>query len=167
MHTYQMLRQYQSKGAHPLRDDLPRPQQMYAMPGHLARRFQQLAVACFHKQVERCGHDLTPVQFASLVAIHDDPGLDQATLASRIAYDRATIGGVVDRLVRKGLVDRKVSQTDRRARVLAVTGLGQSMLKEVAPAVAHAQRDIFNGLSESEAAKLLQLLRKAIEANAS
>ena len=29
------------------------------MPGHLARRFQQIAVAVFLAEVERAGHDLT------------------------------------------------------------------------------------------------------------
>ena len=72
------------------------------MPGHLARRFQQIAVAVFLAEVEEAGYDLTPVQYAALAAVSTNPGIDQVTLAGLIAYDRTTITGVVDRLVQKG-----------------------------------------------------------------
>src|SRR5262249_19458275 len=75
------------------------------MPGHLARRFQQIAVAVFLAEVGEAGFDLTPVQYAALATIKANPGLDQVTLAGLIAYDRTTITGVVDRLVQKGLAE--------------------------------------------------------------
>ena len=78
-------------------------------PGHLARRFQQIAVAVFHAAVEDAGYDLTPVQYAALTTVGMQPGIDQATLAGLIAYDRTTITGVVDRLVQKGLVVRQAT----------------------------------------------------------
>ena len=74
------------------------------MPGHLARRFQQIAVAVFLAEVGEAGFDLTPVQYAALSAIRTKPGIDQVTLAGLIAYDRTTITGVVDRLAQKGLL---------------------------------------------------------------
>ena len=64
------------------------------MLGHLARRFQQIAVAVFLAEVEGAGFDLTPVQYAALAAIKINPGIDQVTLAGLIAYDRTTITGV-------------------------------------------------------------------------
>src|SRR3954447_8242579 len=79
------------------------------MPGHLARRFQQIAVAVFHAEVGEAGYDLTPVQYAALTAVRTNQGIDQATLAGLIAYDRTTIGGVVDRLVQKGWMARNPS----------------------------------------------------------
>ena len=72
------------------------------MPGHLARRFQQIAVALFLTETEAAGIDLTPVQYAALLVIKERRGIDQITLSGAIAYDRATIVGVVDRLARKG-----------------------------------------------------------------
>ena len=55
------------------------------MPGHLARRFQQIAVAVFLAEVEGAGFDLTPVQYAALAAIKLNPGIDQVTRAGLIA----------------------------------------------------------------------------------
>lgn len=133
-------------------------------PGHLARRFQQIAVAVFHAEVERAGHDLTPVQYAALATIRSRPGIDQATLAGLIAYDRTTITGVVDRLVQKGLLVRQANSRDRRARALQITNEGRRILRGIEPAVEAAQRILLRGLSPDEADQFLKLLRKAIAA---
>ncbi len=132
-------------------------------PGHLARRFQQIAVAVFHAAVEEGGYDLTPVQYAALTTVGTQSGIDQATLAGLIAYDRTTITGVVDRLVQKGLVVRQAGK-DRRAHALRITNEGRQTLDGIEPAVEAAQRMILRGLSKAEAATLMQLLRKAIAA---
>jgi DNA-binding MarR family transcriptional regulator len=134
------------------------------MPGHLARRFQQIAVAVFLAEVEQAGFDLTPVQYAALAAISSNPGIDQITLAGLIAYDRTTITGVIDRLVQKGLVLRQASIRDRRARELAITDDGQRTLQAITPAVEAAQRIMLRGLSEPEQQQLMRLLKKAIAA---
>lgn len=134
------------------------------MPGHLARRFQQIAVAIFHAEVEEAGYDLTPVQYAALAALEHNPGIDQATLAGLIAYDRTTITGVIDRLVQKGLLLRLASPRDRRANVLELTDDGHRVLQGVVPAVEAAQAVMLRGLTAEEAAEFLRLFRKAISA---
>lgn len=134
------------------------------MPGHLARRFQQIAVAVFHAEAEAAGYDLTPVQYAALTAISANPSIDQVTLAGLIAYDRTTITGVVDRLVQKGLLERRASKRDRRARELQITEAGRETLYGITPAVEAAQRIMLRGLTEEESGELLRLLRKAIAA---
>ena len=133
-------------------------------PGHLARRFQQIAVAVFHAEVGAVGSDLTPVQYAALAEVAGHPGTDQATLAGRIALDRATITGVVDRLEKKGYLGREVKDEDRRARVLRITDEGRRVLDAIEPAVEAAQRAMLAGLDEAEAAEFMRLLAKAIAA---
>lgn len=137
--------------------------QLRDMPGHLARRFQQIAVAIFHAEVSETGYDLTPVQYAALVVLSENPGIDQATLAGLIAYDRTTIGGVTDRLVQKGFVERQISDRDRRARTLRVTDAGLEAMNAATPAVEAAQRTMLRGLTAEEAEEFLRLLGKAIE----
>jgi DNA-binding MarR family transcriptional regulator len=134
------------------------------MPGHLVRRFQQIAVAVFLSEVEDAGFDLTPVQYAVLAAIRTNPGADQVTLAGVIAYDRTTITGVVDRLVQKGLLVRRASPRDRRARELHITETGEKTLRLVTPAVEQAQKIMLRGLTDAEAMEFMRLLRKAIAA---
>lgn len=133
-------------------------------PGHLIRRLQQIAVAVFHSEVEAAGFDITPVQFAALSRVGTHPGIDQATLAGLIAYDRTTIAGVVDRLVTKGFLSREISASDRRARVLHMTETGRAALERLTPAVEHAQTVMLSGLDEAETEDFLRLLKKATDA---
>lgn len=137
---------------------------LYEMPGHLVRRLHQISTALFAARMAEAGIDLTSVQFAALVAVRGNPGIDQATLAGLIAYDRVTIGGVVDRLVAKGLLVREVSPRDRRARVLELSEAGQELLVRAMPAVALVQDDILEGLPAAERDGFVVLLRRATEA---
>lgn len=136
------------------------------MAGHLIRRLHQQSAQVFQQRMQAAGLDLTPVQFAALDAVSAEPGMDQATLAARIAYDRATIGGVVDRLAAKGLLHRAVSRADRRARVLALTEAGAALLAAARPRVLALQADILGPLDPAEGAALLALVRKALGGDA-
>jgi MarR family transcriptional regulator, temperature-dependent positive regulator of motility len=134
------------------------------MPGHWARRFQQIAVAAFQAEMDAIGCDITPVQYVALEAIALTPSIDQATLAGEIAFDRTTITGVIDRLERKGLISRAINAKDRRARELEITSLGKTFLKKIRPGVDRAQRQMTRGLTGNEAAELLRLMQTAVEA---
>lgn len=136
---------------------------IYDMPGHLIRRLNQASIAIFDNKMRARGYDLTPVQFAALTKIAHDPGVDQASLAQAIAYDRVTIGGVIDRLEQKGLVRRTIDQRDRRARRLTLLPKGAHVLAAVRPIVNDLQNDILAGLSAEETALLCRLLRKALD----
>lgn len=138
--------------------------QIYSMPGHLIRRLHQISSSVFAEGMRAHGHDLTSPQFAALALLHDNPGIDQATLAGLIAQDRPTIGGVVDRLVAKGLVERRVSAEDRRARILMLTPAGAQLLARLLPIVTALQADILPGLSPAERAEFLRLARKVTKA---
>jgi DNA-binding MarR family transcriptional regulator len=138
--------------------------EIYEMPGHLVRRLNQAAVSVFMDETGKKGFDLTPVQYAALSAIEAKPGMDQATLASRIAYDRVTIGGVVDRLVQKELVRRETNPNDRRARNLFVTEKGTQALSEIRPIVKDVQSILLEGLDADERRQFISLLQKACEA---
>lgn len=134
------------------------------MPGHLIRRLNQISLAIFSEHMGEIGADLTPVQFAALNTIVERPGIDQAGLARAIAYDKATIGGVVDRLVTKSLVFRRRSTTDRRARELHITPEGQALLEQVSPVVLALQDKILAGLDDAEKTRFIELLTKTATA---
>lgn len=132
------------------------------MAGHLIRRLHQQSTQVFVQRTQAAGFDLTPVQFAALDAIAAQPGTDQARVAEMIAYDRATIGGVIDRLVQKGWVHRVVSERDRRAREVSLTDEGQRVRTAVLPVVQDLQKDILDTLCDEERALFLALARKAV-----
>lgn len=132
------------------------------MAGHLIRRLHQQSMQVFQMQTQAAGFDLTSVQFAALDTIAQQPGIDQASLAATISFDRATIGGVIDRLERKGLVQRVVSAQDRRARRLHLTHEGEQLLAACQPVVNALQSDILARLSPAEREVFLALAHKAL-----
>ena len=137
-------------------------EEMLSMPGHLIRRMHQASQVIFDSHVAAAGFELTSVQFAALTVIAAQPGLDQATLAREISFDRATTGGVIERLEIKGLIRREVSAQDRRARLLYLERSGEEMLENVIPLAREAQRAMLSGLTASERAIFLQLTSKAL-----
>jgi MarR family transcriptional regulator, temperature-dependent positive regulator of motility len=132
------------------------------MAGHLIRRLHQQSTQVFQARMQAAGLDLTSVQFAALDAIAEQPRLDQASLAATISFDRATIGGVVDRLEAKGLVQRVVSAGDRRARELHLTPEGGQLLAAIRPIVEALQADILAPLSRAERASFIALAQRAL-----
>lgn len=136
--------------------------QVHAMAGHLIRRLQQHSTQVFAGHTRDAGFDITSVQFAALDAIRANPGIDQAGVAALIAYDRPTIGEVINRLVAKGLVTRAVNDADRRARVLALTPAGDETYARMLPVVQALQDEILARLAPAERAALLDLIRTAI-----
>ena len=102
-------------------------QELYAKPGHLIRRCQQIAVALF---LEACApHDLTPMQYALLKAAEAEPGLDQITLAGLVALDRSNAARLCAGLEARGLLHRAPDPRDRRARRLSLTPAGAALLR--------------------------------------
>jgi DNA-binding MarR family transcriptional regulator len=134
------------------------------MAGHLIRRLHQQSTQVFVQRTQAAGFDLTPVQFAALDAIHSHPGTDQARVAELIAYDRATIGGVIDRLEQKGWIRRVVSERDRRARELSLTAEGRKILTALLPVVRQLQDEILQPLGAADRARFLKLARQVVQA---
>lgn len=129
-------------------------------PGHLIRRAHQVAVAVFTEETAR--FDVTPVQFAILNALIDEPGEDQVTLAARVAFDAATFGSVIGRLEAKGWVRREPDAIDRRRKRLWVTDEGRQAALQMKRAAARAQQRIVGPLSARESEQLVSLLAKLV-----
>lgn len=136
--------------------------QILDMAGHLIRRLHQHSTQVYTSLTREAGFDITSVQFAALDAIKSNPGIDQAGVAGLIAYDRPTIGEVINRLVSKGLVERAVNDADRRARVLRLTPEGEATFEQLLPVVRDLQAAILRNLSVEERTAFLSLAKSAI-----
>lgn len=132
-------------------------------PGHLIRRLHQIAVGIFlHEGGEL---NVTPVQYAALQAVSNQPGIDQRTLARAIALDASTTGGVVDRLEARGWMERRQSPEDRRARQLFLTPDGQQGLADTVPAMLRAQEQILAPLTPRQRTEFMRLLQVLVTQN--
>jgi DNA-binding MarR family transcriptional regulator len=136
---------------------------VYTAPGYLFRRMQQIAVSIFIEECKAC--DLTPVQYAALVAIHTHPGIDATRLSAVIAFDRSTLGNVIERLETKALIERKPSREDKRIKLLYLTRSGAALLREVVPSVDRAQARMLRPLKGADRKTLLALLTQLVDLN--
>jgi len=137
--------------------------QIYGKPGHLIRRLQQIAVAIF--MAETKPFHITPVQYAALLAIKLHRGIDQTALVNIIAFDRSTIGDVLNRLQEKKLIKRMPGVLDRRSKVLDITPAGRKLLDEIEKAVISAQESILAPLSAREKVQFMRLMSKLVNIN--
>jgi DNA-binding MarR family transcriptional regulator len=132
-------------------------------PGHNIRRLHQISVGIFLQEMGEIG--LTPVQYAALQAVSNQPGIDQRTLARTIALDASTTGGVVDRMESRGWLERRTAPEDRRSRQLVLTQAGAAILAEAVPAMLRTQEHILAPLSERQKSEFLKLLRLLVNTN--
>src|SRR5699024_5310098 len=109
--------------------------------------------------------DITPVQFAALFALRQRKSLDQATLSALIGYDRATIGGVIDRLEAKRWVVREAGRADRRTKLVSLTPAGAATLRRVGREVASVQDALMAPLAPAERATFARLCRKLLDSH--
>ncbi|MDA9468130.1 MarR family winged helix-turn-helix transcriptional regulator [Bradyrhizobium sp. CCBAU 53415] len=136
---------------------------VYAAPGYLFRRMQQIAVSIF---MEECkAFDLTPVQYAALIAIHTHPGIDATRLSAVIAFDRSTLGSVIERLQAKDYIERKPAPEDKRIKLLYLTKSGAAILREIIPAVERAQARMLEPLQPAERKALMGLVMQLVDLN--
>jgi MarR family transcriptional regulator, lower aerobic nicotinate degradation pathway regulator len=136
---------------------------IYGRPGHLVRRLQQIAVSIFMSETD--GFNTTPVQYSALLAVEMCPGVDQATLANIIAFDRTTIGRVVSRLERKKWIKRVSSIDDRRSKCLTITPAGHSILRAMDDAVNRSQELILAPLRPAERRAFVEMLERLVKLN--
>ena len=136
---------------------------MRAAPGHLMRRCQQIAVSVF---LDECrAYDLTPLQFAVLIALLKGGPEDQVHLGGALALDRTTIGVVVKNLEERGLVTRTVSERDRRSKPVSIAEAGEVLIYEAIAAAEAAQDRMLAPLTAPERKEFIRLLEKMADGN--
>ncbi|MFN4281584.1 MAG: MarR family winged helix-turn-helix transcriptional regulator [Alphaproteobacteria bacterium] len=141
----------------------PQNRILESQPGHLIRRAHQHSSAVFMEETRNL--DVTPPQYATLVIIEQNPGIDGATLSDRAAFDRATVGSILDRLEKKGWVVRKPHPHDRRVKENFITTAGKRLLSKMASARTRITSRTLNGLTEPEQKQLLRLLTRLVTSN--
>jgi DNA-binding MarR family transcriptional regulator len=126
--------------------------------GYHLRRAQATVFDDFMRTMARDG--VTPGQFGVLTLIGSNPGASQSTIAKAIGVERSTMVAVIDGLQGRGLVDRQVSETDKRSYALKLTDAGAALTTRLRRQVRTHERRIAAGLSEDEKRTLIDLLRR-------
>ncbi len=134
---------------------------------HLLHRASQRASEIF--AIETRDFDLTARQYAVLTTIAQQEGLSQTDLVRVTGIDRSTLADVVQRLLRRGIIQRERTSQDGRTYAVTLSEEGRDLLDAIKPYARRADRTVLSCLGEEDgkiAAQILsRLLRKAGEGN--
>ena len=107
---------------------------------------------------------MTPAQTHVLLHLHQSGGqLPQRELLDSLKVKPSTVNGILDRMEEKGLVERTVSGTDARQRLVALTLAGRKREEQVKQAFLEAEALIVRGLTKEETDTLRSLLERVIQ----
>lgn len=141
----------------------PKYNNLWGRPGYLVRRLHQIHVGMFAEECE--SKEFTAVQYAMLSVLYNAEQFDQHTLSKAVGIDRTSGADVIKRLVGRNLVTRTPSVEDRRAKVVRITELGQSLVREMRPAMERAQERLLAPLNPAEQTQFMDFVRRLVEAN--
>lgn len=127
------------------------------MVSHLLHRAAQRADSFFSNEIGKAG--MTARQVVILLAVAERESSSQAELVEATGIDRSTIAEMVRRMVQKGLLERRRSRADARAKLVRMTGEGERALKAMQPKAAKVDAALVAGLPTEQRKTLKELLR--------
>ena len=126
--------------------------------GFLLAKAYQRACSLFKEGFD--SYELTPQQFGLLAFLWIEDGLSQTELSARSQIDRTTMGGIIDRLEKEGLVERANNPDDRRAFQVFLTARGKSLEDELSSVADRVLIKVNEPLTDKEQKTLVRLLEK-------
>ena len=124
--------------------------------GFLLAKGYQRAWALLREEIDQ--YDLTPPQFGLLSFLWKQDGLTQVELSEKGQIDRSTVGGLIDRLERNGLLERRQHPQDRRAHRIHLTDHGKAMEQTLTACAQRSTKRFTEKLTEAEVTELKRIL---------
>lgn len=108
-------------------------------PGHLIRRAQQRHTAIWAAHLDR---ELTGPQCAVMYVLLEEEGVSQKHVGERAALDKSTAADLVDRLTKRGWIERTTMPGDARGWSLQLSPQGREVVQRTASAVIDVQEEL-------------------------
>jgi DNA-binding MarR family transcriptional regulator len=129
--------------------------------GHLIRRAQQIHTRRWGAEVS---DEVTSPQIFILVALARTPDTDQRTLGEAVSLDRSTTADVVERMIRRGFIERSRDPSDHRRYLLRITSAGKELLGEIHQRTIAMNARLLGLLEPADRAEFIRLLRTFVAA---
>ncbi|MBV7300293.1 MarR family winged helix-turn-helix transcriptional regulator [Enterovibrio paralichthyis] len=111
-------------------------------------------------------YDLSNIEFDILASLRRaGVAVTPTDLYQTLMLSSGAMSTRLDGLVKRGLVERHASETDRRSCLVTLTEKGIAVIDEAVEAHVENERQILKALNEDEQAQLAALLRKWLAAN--
>jgi len=126
--------------------------------GSLVRDISKLARRRFDRKASEVG--LTQAQCIVINHLAEHEGINQASLAEMMNIEPITLVGLIDRLERAGLVERRNASNDRRVRLLYLTKQARPLLEKMNAIQNQLGKEAFAGFSIQDQRHTIDLLEK-------
>jgi DNA-binding MarR family transcriptional regulator len=126
--------------------------------GFNLRMAQEAAFQAFSRRSQEIGE--SPGRFATLTLIARNPGISQTELSLANGRDKSSLTPVVEDLVRRGLVERRRMDNDRRAYSLNLTPAGKKVLTNMTRCARRHERNLDQLIGERDRKKFIRILKK-------
>jgi DNA-binding MarR family transcriptional regulator len=126
--------------------------------GYFVRRVQVWIFQDFIRTLAR--ENIRPAQYSVLAVIEANPGLSQSGIAGFLGIERARFVRLIDRLEKRGLVERRAAPGDRRSHALYLTREGQKSLKRIKALASRHETNLAAKFGAERHKLLLELLRE-------
>jgi DNA-binding MarR family transcriptional regulator len=124
--------------------------------GYMIADVGRLLRTVFDRRVRRLG--LTRAQWTVLTRLHSRPGLSQSEVADLLEIEKATAGRLIDRLERKGWVERRADARDRRVNRMHLTARGERLHTAIWPVAESTVDEALSGLSPRERQQFTEVM---------
>jgi DNA-binding MarR family transcriptional regulator len=119
--------------------------------------------ASLRQAFQDAGHDLTPEQWAVLLGLREEEGLNQSQLGEKTSKDRHNITRILKQLDKRGYIKKLHDKKDKRAFHVYLAPAGRSLLKELKPIVLTHRDRVCNGFSKDDLLKIRDYLRRIVD----
>jgi DNA-binding MarR family transcriptional regulator len=126
--------------------------------GFNLRMAQEAAFQAFSHLSQEIGE--SPGRFATLTLIARNPGISQTELSLANGRDKSSLTPVVEDLVRRGLVERRRMDSDRRTYRLNLTPSGKKVLTMLTRCARRHERNLDRVIGERDRRRFIQILKK-------
>ncbi len=126
--------------------------------GFNLRMAQEAAFQAFSRRSQEIGE--SPGRFATLTLIARNPGISQTELSHANGRDKSSLTPVVEDLVRRGLVERKRMNSDRRTYRLNLTRAGKKTLTQLTRCARRHERNLDGVIGLRDRKRFIQILKK-------
>jgi DNA-binding MarR family transcriptional regulator len=106
---------------------------------------------------------LRPVEFSVLMLLSSNDQVTQKRLSEALCISPPNLAVLVERLQRRGLLERVGHPLDRRSRILHLTAAGRTLLQQARPQVVALEREATAALTDGERDQLMMLLQRIFQ----
>jgi DNA-binding MarR family transcriptional regulator len=125
--------------------------QPYLRIGFLVHDVSRMRRTLFDQAVKPLG--ITRAQWwalANLSRHNDADGMIQSELARLLDVGKATVGGLIDRLEKSGLVERRADPADRRINKVFITDRGYDLIDQMASIAFDLNSSVMKGIPHDQ-----------------